>query len=183
MDAGRIFASAFFISGFCIPFSSLFALTERENMRTYFIYVPETKERVEVASDVYYEYYRPIWRTQKRMKSRGLCKCPKRELWKCVGDCIDCSHYTGEVSLNTDYIQGTSIAQEADDIEESVIHSIMLEQLIRELDELDPESRKICDFIMQGMSDTEAAKVLNIPRTTFQYRKKKVLDYLRSKLE
>ena len=152
-------------------------------MRTFFIYVPDTDARVEVSSEVYYAYYRPIWRTQKRMKKLKLCLCPKRELWKCIGDCIDCKHYTGELPLNDDCIQGTSIAQASYDIEDSVIHSIMLEQLIRELEELDPESRCICEFIMQDVSDTEAAKRLNIPRTTLQYRKKKVLDFLRSKLE
>lgn len=44
MDAGRIFASAFFISGFCIPFSSLFALTERDIMKITYHFSDGIKE-------------------------------------------------------------------------------------------------------------------------------------------
>lgn len=114
---------------------------------------------------------------------QGLCKCPKKEMWRCVCDCIDCKHYVGEASLSADCTFGTSLLHDTRDLEQSVFDEILLEQLIKELDALDPESRQICDFIMQSTGDTEAAKILNIPRTTFQYRKKKVLDFLRSKLE
>ena len=40
-------------------------------------FIPVSGQWVEVSKEIYYEYYRPIWRTRNNAKYRNQCHCPK----------------------------------------------------------------------------------------------------------
>ena len=62
----------------------------KDNQRK--IYIRSTKTWVPVTEEVYLEYYRPVWRTQKAMQKAGQCYCPKSKLWLCDDDCAMCEY-------------------------------------------------------------------------------------------
>jgi hypothetical protein len=61
--------------------------------KQYKVYIPSTHQFVSVTKEFYYEYYRPIWRTQKEAQKYGQCMCPKSKLWRCDGCCLECSYH------------------------------------------------------------------------------------------
>lgn len=54
-----------------------------------------------------------------------------------------------------------------------VTDRIMFEQLLKRLDELMPEARRIGELRLDGLSDRDISDILGIPRTTFLSRLKK----------
>lgn len=149
-----------------------------QSTREYRIYLPQTRQFIPVNEEVYREYYRPIWRIQKRAQAHGQCICTKKNLWRCDGDCLVCPYKTagdiisldaelgsddGSTMTLLDTIPDTSIS-----IEDAVADSILLEELLKALDELDPEGRQMCDLIMQGQSEREAAANMQMARSTFK---------------
>ena len=48
--------------------------------RDYKIYIPSTHQFVPVTKEVYYDYYRPIWRIRKQAQKYGQCMCPQIKL-------------------------------------------------------------------------------------------------------
>lgn len=58
--------------------------------REYKVYIPSTHQFIPVAKEFYYEYYRPIWHTQKEAQKHDQCMCPRSKLWRCDGCCLDC---------------------------------------------------------------------------------------------
>ena len=146
--------------------------------REYKIYLPRTRQFIPVSQEVYYEYYRPIWRIQKRAQAHGQCVCTRKNLWKCDGDCVVCPYHSAgdSISLDADFESDdgatmTMLEMMADptiNIEDTVADSIMLEELLKALDELDPEGRRMCELIMQGQSEREAAATMQMARSTFK---------------
>ena len=66
-------------------------------------FIPVSGQWVEVSKEIYYEYYRPIWRTRNNAKYRNQCHCPKSVIWKCDGMCQGCEYYVApdHLSLNS----------------------------------------------------------------------------------
>ncbi len=162
------------------------------------IYIRSTKQWVPVTEEVYLAYYRPIWRTQKAAKKAGQCFCPKDKLWLCDGDCAMCEYCAvgNTVSLDAPIenadgdafcLVGT-IEDPTSDFADVLVDRLLLEQLLDEMAERDPEGRRICELIMEGCSKTEIADTLQREfggdwyKSKAVYREKQVLERLRKRI-
>lgn len=96
--------------------------------------------------------------------------------WLCGGDCAVCKYRTAGDSLSLDYEQevvGDIREDESADVDSIVTDRIIFEQLLKRLDVLMPEARRIGELRLDGLSDSNIADILGIPRTTFLSRLKK----------
>ncbi len=162
------------------------------------IYIRSTKQWIAVTEEVYLEYYRPIWRTQKAAQKAKQCFCPKSKLWLCDGDCAMCEYRAAgdTISLNApmenavgeEFSLIDTISDPDADFADILVDKLLLEQLLYELAECDPEGKRICELIMAGSSKTEIADTLqrefggNWYKSKAVYREKQVLDQLRKRL-
>ena len=162
------------------------------------IYIRNTKQWVPVTEEVYREYYRPIWRLQKEAQKNGQCVCPKSKLWVCDGDCATCEYHAAGNTVSLDAPMQNAAGEEfslIDTIEDPdgsfadvLVDRLLLEQLLDELAERDPEGKRICELIMEGSSKTEIADTLqrefggNWYKSKAVYREKQVLDQLRKRI-
>ncbi|MHB1155087.1 MAG: RNA polymerase sigma factor [Eubacteriales bacterium] len=152
--------------------------------REYKIYIPSAHQFITVTKEFYYEYYRPIWCTQKKAQKRGQCRCPKSKLWRCDGCCLDCSFYTSGNVWSLEYeleLMGDIHEDPSADVESVVVDKIILQQLFKRLNELFPEACNIGELRMEGISDRDIADLVGIPRSTFRSRLEKVEELLRKK--
>lgn len=150
----------------------------QKSTREYKVYIHRLKTWVDVTEEQYYAYYRDIWATRKRAQAHGRCMCPKSKIWMCDGDCLVCEFRAAGDTLSLDYTVEDDEGNRkcwADDLQDDsqTIRSIIEERelqtaLHRKLRELDPEGRRICELIMQGCSEREAAAIMHMPRSTFK---------------
>lgn len=149
--------------------------------REYKIYLQSIHQLIPVTKEIYYEYYRPIWRTQKEAQKHGQCMCPRSKLWCCDGCCLDCSYHALGNIQSLDYTQelmGDILEDPNADSESVITDRITLQQLFLRLDELFPEARRIGELRMSGLSDRDIAELMGIPRSTFRSRLKKIESLL-----
>ena len=146
-----------------------------QQTREYTIYIPSAKQRIPVTKEVYDAYYHPIWRTFKNAHRHQQCSCAGDKWWLCDGDCASCRFRTGGSNLSLDYEQEIlgDIRPDDIDLESIVTDRIIFEQLLKRLDVLMPEARRIGELRLDGLSDNDIADVLGVPRTTFRSRLKK----------
>jgi len=168
----------------------------KDNQRK--IYIRSTKTWVPVTEEVYLEYYRPVWRTQKAMQKAGQCYCPKSKLWLCDDDCAMCEYRAAGNTVSLDAPMQNADGDEfslIDTIEDPtssfadvLVDRLLLERLLDDLAEQDPEGKRICELIMEGSSKTEIADTLQREfggewyKSKAVYREKQVLDRLRKRL-
>ena len=155
-------------------------------------FIPVSGQWVEVSKEIYYEYYRPIWRTRSNAKYRNQCRCRKSDIWKCDGICQGCEFYTAgnQISFDgtvdeeedDDLMLENAIADEASPLEEIITDMELLDALYEELEHLEPERRQICELLMQ-YSEREAAEMMGIPRSTFKRKWSRVQKYLKARLK
>ena len=70
-------------------------------------------------------------------------------------------------------------ATSKDDLENQVINRVMIEKLVRALEQLEPEESVIIDLVYyKGMSKRSAAEKLGIAPSTFEYKVKIILKKL-----
>ena len=166
--------------------------------KQYKIYIRSTKTWTPVNAEVYLEYYRPIWRLQKEAQKNGQCLCPKSKLWICDGDCATCEYRAAgnTISLDAPMENGDgdefSLKDALEDPTASfadvLVDRLLLEQLLDELAERDPEGKRICELIMEGSSKAEIADTLQREfggdwyKSKAVYREKQVLDQLRKRI-
>ena len=145
-------------------------------------------ELIPVDERVYKAYYQPIWRQFKEAKRRGQCSCQD---WRiCKGDCAVCPYRTEgkAVSLDLlseeyDHIPGAKQADLGSDVSASIINRFTIDELKRLIGELDPVYLEYCEALIKGIPEREIAKSMGVSQTTFNYRKLRLLDYLRSRLD
>ncbi|MDJ0304729.1 ECF-type sigma factor [Dehalobacter sp.] len=146
--------------------------------RIYKIYLPHEKQWVEVTETQYYAYYRDIWAIRKHAQKHRQCICPKSKLWICDGDCAMCEYHAAGNTVSLDAPMENADGEEfslLDTLEDPtnsfadvLMDRLLLEQLLNELEERDPEGKRICELIMEGQSEREAAVTLNMARSTFK---------------
>ena len=166
-------------------------MTSQDNQRK--VYIRSTKQWVPVTEEVYLEYYRPIWRLQKDAQKNGQCMCPKSKLWLCDGDCATCEYRAAgnTTSLDAPLENGDgdefSLVDTLEDpnaaFADVIVDRLLLERLIDELTEQYPEGKRICELIMEGQSERQAANVLNMTRSTFKRRWSMIKDELAQRLK
>ena len=169
-------------------------MTKKVNQsKQYRIYVKESKSWVDVSKEFYTNYYRNINAYRKRQQAHGRCQCLENQRYLCNMDCWTCPHFTDgdQLSLN-------NTMHDKDGNEKSWIDEIpssdatitefledaeLLRALYAKLDELDPESRLICQLVMEGKSERSCAEAMGLSRNTFTYRRDKLFRKLRESLE
>ena len=147
-----------------------------KSTREYSIYIPATRQRIPVDKAVYDEFYRPIWSTFRKAHRHQCCSCPGNRWWLCSGDCSECKYRTAGDSLSLEYEQellGDIREDESASLDSLVVDRIVFGQLLKRLDVLMPEARRIGELRLDGLSDNDIADAIGIPRTTFRSRLKK----------
>lgn len=161
--------------------------------KQYYIYIRSTNEQVPVTKEEFDAYYKDIDLYRRTQQRHGRCVCPKSRQLMCDMDCLTCPYRrVGDIRYLDSTIEHENGYIEAfyekfpDDTpspEEIVCELDLLKSLCNELQMLTPDDYDICSVIMSNLSDRKAAEKLGIPRNTYTYRKKKVLEQLREALK
>ena len=151
----------------------------------YYVFCQDHFE--EVSKDVYYAFMRQIWQEEKRQQRGWRCRDGKGR--RCNGNCEECEIFrigsgpTGStVSLDEMYEENEFEPKGAGFSEDAVLLKIMLETLMDELNEMIPNAGRIVDMLKEGEMEKDVAAELGIAKTTLNYRKRKVIDFLRDRL-
>ena len=157
------------------------------NQETKQYYLTTKGEEVAVTEEVYRAFKRPTWAEHKRNDRQKLCRVSdgKGGLKRCTEDCSKCSHKKegGILSLEGLEEDGFSVNDHAQDVAEIVVEKMLLEELFKIIEELDPNSQRICALLMEGRSKREIARLMSIPQSSFEYQFKKLMASLRERLE
>jgi RNA polymerase sigma factor (sigma-70 family) len=145
-------------------------------------YVTINGQQVPVSEEVYRAYKRPAWAEHKRQERSKRCIGENGS--RCNGDCSKCDKLRtgGTLSLNAFEEDGFEPSDTSPDPAEIVADKLLLEELFKALDELDPDSRRICKLIAQGATEREIAAMLGIRQSTLNYRKRQLMVRLRDRL-
>ena len=150
-------------------------------------YIEINGQQIPVTEEVYRAYKRPIWAEHKRNDRQKLCQVSdgKGGLKRCTEDCSTCSRTKEGSFLSLDGLEeaGYSVEDRAQDVAEIVAEKMLLEELFKALEELDPNSHHICKLLMEGCSKREIARIMSIPQSSFEYQFKKLMASLKSRLE
>ena len=154
-----------------------------------YIYIRSTRERVPVTEEEFDNYYRDINAFRKKQQRHGRCVCPEAKRLDCDMDCDTCPfRRAGDSrSLDVKVAGGESWLDEFPDCGPSPCDIAedmdLLYALQRILAELAPEERAICDAVMRGLSERDAAEEMNLPRNTYTYRRSKLFCRLKNLLK
>lgn len=150
-------------------------------------YIEINGQQIPVTEDVYRAYKRPIWAEHKRNDRQKLCKVSdgKGGLKRCTEDCSKCSRTKEGSFLSLEGLEETGyiVEDRSKDVAEIVAEKLLLEELFMALEELDPNSHRICELLMEGRSKREIARIMSIPQSSFEYQFKKLMASLRERLE
>ena len=155
----------------------------KENPRKYCIYNKTTRQWTEVTDNIYRDHMRFHDAFRKRAQSHGQCVCPKNKFWLCDADCYTCEYQRAGDKLSLDFTTSNADGEAFSSLNESpsqdaaiddiVTDIIILQQLLKRLDELMPEAAQIGELRLNGLSDGDIAKEIGIKRTTFRSRLQK----------
>ena len=161
--------------------------------KQYYIYIRSTNEQVPVTKEEFDNYYRDINAYRQKQQRHGRCVCPRSRWLMCDMDCHTCPYRrAGDIcyintALDADGNESEThidYFQSDDPLTEDIVCELeLLAALCNELSELAPDDYNICSTIMEGLSDKKAAETLGIPRNTYVYRKKRVLERMKETLK
>lgn len=159
------------------------------NINGRFIYIRSLKQKFPCTEEQFQAFYKEVDRIRHREQDHSRCKCPKKYIWACDGDCENCEHHinNGPVSLDEPQTDdGNALADILEDtaplVDQVVSDRILLEQLFARLHELDPEADTIIRLWQEnpeGISDRAIARELGRPQKTFADQMKKYRTDLR----
>lgn len=164
------------------------------NEKTRFIYIRSLKQKFPCSEEQYHAFYKEADRIRHREQYNHHCKCPKKYIWACDGDCEFCEHHIGSnddpLSLDEPQTEdgdtlGDLISDDAPSIEAIIGDQILLEQLIKRYRELDPDADRIIQMRLDDpkISDRAIAKALGRPQRTFADQQKRINTELRRLLK
>lgn len=152
------------------------------------IYLRSMNKTIEVSKEAHDDYYRDINAYRRTQQNHGRCACPKADYRYCDMDCWTCKYRRAGDTLSLDCPTTNEegdeetmldkMVDEASDTAEIVADQLLLETLIKRMDELVPGIFRAFELRQNGLSDTEIAQELDIPRTTLLSRMKKVTTIL-----
>jgi len=156
-------------------------MPQTSNDKQYYIEIDG--QQVPVSEEVYRVYKRPVWAERKCQERSKRCRSENGN--RCTGDCSKCDKRRtgGTLSLNALEEDGFEPSDSSLDPAEIFADKLLLEELFKALDELDPGSRRICMLISQGATEREIATVLGIRQSTLNYRKRRLLEKLHERLK
>jgi len=157
---------------------------------TNFIYSRSLKKKIPCTEKQFQDFYREADRVWHKEHYHERCLCPYERKWVCDGDCEICKHHIGYGELSLDAPNTEDGKTLADTIEDEVTprfediaeDSLLLNQLIARLCELDPDGATIVQIWQdhpEGISDRAVAKLLGRPQRTFADQMKKYRTELR----
>lgn len=149
-------------------------------------YITIEGQEITVTEEVYRAYKRPTWAEHKRNDREKRCQVSdgKGGLKRCLEDCSICDRVRDGSILTLDELAEEKHVLGAGemDVSDIVASKILLEQLYKVLEELDPKSLRVCQLIMEGHSRREIARILEIPQSSFEYQFKKLMESLKTSL-
>ena len=161
--------------------------------KVYRIYIKGSKNWVDVNKEFYANYYREINTYRKRQQKHGRCVCPASKRYLCDMDCFTCPYAKAgeQLSLDNTVSDGDGnekswlddVPDESAAIAEVLEDAELLNALYAKLNKLDQEGRLICQLIMEGKSERDCGKEMDLSRNTFVYRRDKLFQKLRSELK
>lgn len=166
-------------------------MTNHDNQTTPQIYYRPLRKWIEVTLEEKQNWERFINATRKAKQRAGTCCIPYKKSYKCDGLCEECEYrciskdapqylsIDGEMEITQK--NGTRNSFLAHDVmtTEISIDSMILNRLLAELRDTDPESYQILMVLADGLSERTGAEKLNMPRNTFVYKKNQLLKRIR----
>ena len=155
------------------------------------IYYRPLRKWIEVTLEEKQNWERFIGTTRKSKQRAGTCCIPYKKRYKCDGLCEDCEyrcipkdapqHLSIDGEMEITQKNGTRNSFLADEAmtTEIGIDSMILNHLLSELRDSDPESYQILMVLADGLSERASAEKLNMPRNTFVYKKNQLLKRIR----
>lgn len=166
-------------------------MQNNDNQATPKIYYRPLRKWIEVTPEEKQNWERFVGTTRKAKQRAGVCCIPYIKSYKCDGLCEECEYRC----IPKDAVQQLSIDNEieivhntgskntflADEalITEISIDSIILNCLLSELMDSDPESYQILMVLADGLSERAGAEKLHMPRNTFVYKRNQLLKRIR----
>ena len=148
----------------------------------YYVFCRDHYE--EVSKDVYYVIMQEVWREEKRQQR--MWRCRGEGGFRCMKDCRECefdrigSGHNGSVVSLDQMLDEDDFEPKAEGcFEDSVIFWIVIGELVKELSEMVPDAERIVQMIKNDEMEKDVAEELGIAKTTLNYRKKKVLSFLK----
>lgn len=166
-------------------------MTNHDNQTTPQIYYRPLRKWLEVTPEEKQNWERFIGTTRKAKQRAGTCCIPYKKSYKCDGLCEECEyrcipkdapqHLSIDGEMEITQKNGTRNSFLADEAmtTEIGIDSMILNHLLSELRDSDPESYQILMVLADGLSERASAEKLNMPRNTFVYKKNQLLKRIR----
>ena len=166
-------------------------MTNNDNQTTPQIYYRPLRKWIEVSQEEKQNWERFIGATRKSKQRAGACCIPYKKSYKCDGLCEECEyrcipkdapqHLSIDGEMEITQKNGTRNSFLADEAmtTEIGIDSMILNHLLSELRDSDPESYQILMVLADGLSERASAEKLNMPRNTFVYKKNQLLKRIR----
>ena len=166
-------------------------MTNNDNQTTPQIYYRPLRKWIEVSQEEKQNWERFIGATRKSKQRAGACCIPYKKSYKCDGLCEECEyrcipkdapqHLSIDGEMEITQKNGTRNSFLADEAmtTEIGIDSMILNHLLSELRDSDPESYQILMILADGLSERAGAEKLNMPRNTFVYKKNQLLKRIR----
>jgi DNA-directed RNA polymerase specialized sigma24 family protein len=151
---------------------------------------------IEVTEEVYRAYKQPLWAERKRQEREKRCIVSngKGGTKRCTRNCRECDmerakkglppiDRTGSVlSMDKFSADGFDIP-ESISVDELVADKLLLEELYKALEELDPENRLIAELFSMGKTEREIAESIGRSQKTINNRKPKIFTQLLESLK
>lgn len=166
-------------------------MQNNDNQTTPQIYYRPLRKWVEVTPEEKQNWERFVGTTRKAKQRAGACCIPFKKSYKCDGLCEECEYRC----ISKDAVQQLSIDNEIEIVHntgskntflddealttEISIDSIILNCLLSELRDSDPESYQILMVLADGLSERAGAEKLHMPRNTFVYKRNQLLKRIR----
>nr|DAH07789.1 MAG TPA: ECF sigma factor [Caudoviricetes sp.] len=166
-------------------------MTNHDNQTVPQIYYRPLRKWIEVTLEEKQNWERFVNAIRKAKQRAGACCIPYKKSYKCDGLCEECEfrcipkdapqHLSIDGEMEITQKNGTRNSFLADDVITTVISidSMILNRLLAELRDTDPESYQILMVLADGLSERAGAEKLNMPRNTFVYKKNQLLKRIR----
>ena len=166
-------------------------MTNHDNQTAPQIYYRPLRKWLEVTPEEKQNWERFIGTIRKAKQRAGICCIPYKKSYKCDGLCEECEYrcipkdapqhlsIDGEMEITQKNGTRNSFLADAAMTTEIGIDSMILNHLLSELRDSDPESYQILMVLADGLSERASAEKLNMPRNTFVYKKNQLLKRIR----
>ena len=166
-------------------------MTNNDNQTTPQIYYRPLRKWIEVSQEEKQNWARSTGATRKSKQRAGACCIPYKKSYKCDGLCEECEYrcipkdapqdlsIDGEMEITQKNGTRNSFLADEAITTEIGIDSMILNHLLSELRDSDPESYQILMILADGLSERAGAEKLNMPRNTFVYKKNQLLKRIR----